>query len=108
LKEVSLEAPVGEVTTVMGRNGVGKTSLLRAIMGQHAVSAGTVRWDGADVTRLVPHDRARRGMALVPQGREIFPLLSVTENLQTGLRPCPGRRARCRTRSSACSPCCAK
>jgi len=89
LKDVSLEAPVGEVTAVMGRNGVGKTSLLRAIMGQHAVSAGTVRWDGADVTRLVPHDRARRGMALVPQGREIFPLLSVTENLQTGFAPLP-------------------
>ena len=91
LRGVSLDAPVGRVTTVMGRNGVGKTSLLRAVMGQHPVSAGTVRWDGADITRLPPHARARRGIAIVPQGREIFPLLTVRENLETGFAPLPRR-----------------
>ena len=89
LRGVSLEAPVGRVTTVMGRNGVGKTSLLRAVMGQHPVTAGTIRWDGADITRLRPDARARRGLALVPQGREIFPLLTVRENLETGFAPLP-------------------
>jgi len=89
LRGVSLDAPLGQVTAVMGRNGVGKTSLLRAVMGQHPVAAGRIRWDGADITRLPPHARARRGVAIVPQGREIFPLLSVRENLETGFAPLP-------------------
>ncbi len=84
LKSVSVEAEPGKVTCVMGRNGVGKTSLLRAIVGQHPVRSGTVVWDGAEVTQLPIHERARRGIAYVPQGREIFPLLTVQENLQTG------------------------
>jgi urea transport system ATP-binding protein len=89
LKGVSFEAPVGKVTTVLGRNGVGKTSLMRALTGRHPVSAGRVVWDGAEVTRLPAYERARRGIALVPQGREIFPLLTVRENLETGFAPLP-------------------
>ncbi|SHM96650.1 urea ABC transporter ATP-binding subunit UrtE [Roseibium suaedae] len=84
LKNVSLTAEVGKVTCLMGRNGVGKTSTLRAIVGQHGVSSGKILWNGEDVSRLAPHARAKRGIAIVPQGREIFPLLSVKENLETG------------------------
>ncbi len=84
LKNVSLTAEVGKVTCVMGRNGVGKTSTLRAIVGQHGVSSGKIVWNGEDISRLAPHARAKRGIAIVPQGREVFPLLSVKENLETG------------------------
>jgi len=89
LRQVSLTAEVGAVTCLLGRNGVGKTSLLRAITGAHPVSAGAVRWEGADITRLAIHDRARRGIAWVPQGRDIFPLLTVRENLETGFAVLP-------------------
>ncbi len=89
LRGVSLAARPGQVTALMGRNGVGKTSLIRAIMGQHPVTAGRILWDGAEITRLRPEQRARAGIALVPQGREIFPLLSVEENLRTGFAPLP-------------------
>jgi urea transport system ATP-binding protein len=93
LREVSLSAAIGEVTCLLGRNGVGKTSLLRAVTGVHPVSAGTIRWDGADITRLPTYDRARRGIASVPQGRDIFPLLTVRENLETGFAVLPrGKR----------------
>jgi len=87
LRSVSLQAEPGKVTCVLGRNGVGKTSLLRALVGQHPVSRGSIRWEGADITRLKPYERARRGIAYVPQGREIFPLLTVEENLETGFAP---------------------
>jgi urea transport system ATP-binding protein len=87
LRAVSLTAAPGEVTCVLGRNGVGKTSLLDALAGQHAISRGTITFDGADITRLRPYERARRGIAYVPQGREIFPLLTVEENLKTGFAP---------------------
>ena len=87
LRGVSLSAEPGKVTCVLGRNGVGKTSLLRALVGQHAVSKGRIMWQGEDVTKLRPYERARRGMAFVPQGREIFPLLTVQENLETGFAP---------------------
>ena len=87
LRGVSLTAELGEVTCVLGRNGVGKTSLLRALVGQHPISAGSIVWEGADITKLKPYERARRGIAYVPQGREIFPLLSVEENLKTGFAP---------------------
>jgi urea transport system ATP-binding protein len=87
LRGISLKADVGKVTCVLGRNGVGKTSLLRALMGQHPVSAGSIRFDGVDITRLATVERARRGIAYVPQGREIFPLLTVEENLKTGFAP---------------------
>src|SRR5438309_5500289 len=87
LRAVSLTAEPGKVTCVLGRNGVGKTSLLRALVGQHPVSRGTVLLDGNDITSLKPYERARRGIAYVPQGREIFPLLTVQENLETGFAP---------------------
>jgi urea transport system ATP-binding protein len=87
LRGVSLEAKPGKVTCVLGRNGVGKTSLLEALAGQHSVSKGTIALDGADITRLSASERARRGVAYVPQGREIFPLLTVDENLRTGFAP---------------------
>lgn len=90
LRGVSLEVRKGEVTSLMGRNGVGKTTLLRAIAGHHPVSAGLIEWDGQTLNGLPPYERARRGIALVPQGREIFPLLTVAENLQTGLAPLKG------------------
>ncbi|MFE1598664.1 urea ABC transporter ATP-binding subunit UrtE [Methylobacterium sp. ID0610] len=87
LRGVSLQAKTGKVTAVLGRNGVGKTSLMRAITGQQPVSKGAIRLDGQDISRLAPYDRARRGVAFVPQGREIFPLLTVKENLETGFAP---------------------
>jgi len=87
LRGVSLQAEIGEVTCVLGRNGVGKTSLLDALAGQQPVSGGSIQWEGADITRLKPYERARRGIAYVPQGREIFPLLTVEENLKTGFAP---------------------
>jgi urea transport system ATP-binding protein len=87
LRKVSLGAEPGRITCVMGRNGVGKTSLLRAVVGLQAISGGTLLWEGKDISRLAPHDRARHGIAYVPQGREIFPLLTVKENLETGYAP---------------------
>ena len=91
LRRVSITAQPGAVTTVLGRNGVGKTSLLRAITGAHPVSAGSIAWEGRDITRLPTFDRARRGIAWVPQGRDIFPLLTVRENLETGFAVLPRR-----------------
>src|SRR5882757_5212909 len=87
LRSVSLTAEPGKVTCVLGRNGVGKTSLLDALAGQQAISKGTITLDGVDITKLKPYERARRGIAYVPQGREIFPLLTVEENLKTGFAP---------------------
>ena len=91
LRQASLTAQVGEVTCLLGRNGVGKTSLLRAITGAHPISAGTITWEGVDITRLPTYERARRGIASVPQGRDIFPLLTVRENLETGFAVLPRR-----------------
>ena len=93
LRNVSVDVDVGRVTCVLGRNGVGKTSLLRAITGAHPVSAGSIRWEGTDITRMATYARAQRGIAWVPQGRDIFPLLTVRENLETGFAVLP-RRAR--------------
>lgn len=87
LKSVSLKAEVGKVTCLMGRNGVGKTSTLRAVAGQHGIASGRILWEGEDISALPAHARARKGIAIVPQGREIFPLLSVKENLETGYAP---------------------
>ncbi|MBL8569429.1 MAG: urea ABC transporter ATP-binding subunit UrtE [Phreatobacter sp.] len=87
LRDVSIVVEPGKVTCVLGRNGVGKTSLMRAIMGHQPVSGGEILWEGRDITRMPPFERARRGIAYVPQGREIFPLLSVKENLETGFAP---------------------
>lgn len=89
LRRVSLEAEVGQVTCLLGRNGVGKTSLLRAVVGQHPVASGHLSWCNEDIAGLAPFDRARRGIAFIPQGREIFPLLTVKENLETGYARLP-------------------
>lgn len=89
LRGVSLLALPGEVTCVLGRNGVGKTTLLKAIAGQQKIAAGRITWEGKDISNLPPYKRAAAGIAVVPQGREIFPLLTVEENLKTGFAPLP-------------------
>ena len=89
LRGISVTARMGEVTCILGRNGVGKTSLLRAIFGVHAIRSGQIRWEDRDLGRLPPYQRARVGLAMVPQGREIFPRLSVLENLETGFATLP-------------------
>src|SRR3990170_7994154 len=87
LRGVSLVAEAGKVTCVLGRNGVGKTSLLRAMVGQQPITSGQILFEGQDINALKPYERARRGISFVPQGREIFPLLTVEENLRTGFAP---------------------
>jgi urea transport system ATP-binding protein len=85
LRNVSFDAALGEVTVVLGRNGVGKTTLLKSLMGVVPVKTGTVTLDGRDVTRATPYERVRAGVGYVPQGREIFGRLTVEENLRMGL-----------------------
>ena len=87
LRAITLTAEPGKVTCVLGRNGVGKTSLLRALVGQYPISSGSITFDGQDLNPLKSYERARRGIGFVPQGREIFPLLTVEENLKTGFGP---------------------
>ncbi|WP_372571970.1 urea ABC transporter ATP-binding subunit UrtE [Ruegeria jejuensis] len=89
LYDVSLEAQQGAVTCVVGTNGVGKTSLMKAISGTHPRSAGEVSLDGESIGLLPAHALARMGVGYVPQGREIFPLMSVQENLETGFSCLP-------------------
>jgi urea transport system ATP-binding protein len=91
LRDVDVAAEPGKVTCVLGRNGVGKTSLMRAISGLHPTSGGTLHWQDTDLTRLPPHKRAQAGIGYVPQEREIFPRLTVHENLRTGLAAAKGR-----------------
>jgi len=92
LWDVSVKAETSRITCIMGRNGVGKTSLLRGIIGHQAISAGRILWDGRDISGLPPFERARRGIGYVPQGREIFPLLTVKENLESGFAALHGRK----------------
>jgi urea transport system ATP-binding protein len=91
LRRVGLTARKGEVTCILGRNGVGKTSLLRAIFGLQPIRSGRIRWEDRVLNNLPPHERARAGLGLVPQGREIFPRLTVRENLETGFATLPRR-----------------
>jgi urea transport system ATP-binding protein len=85
LRDVSFELPAGKVTVLLGRNGVGKTTLLRTMMGLVPAKSGSVRLAGRDITGARPDERARAGIGYVPQGREIFPRLTVAENLEMGL-----------------------
>jgi urea transport system ATP-binding protein len=89
LRNVKLTAQQGAITCVLGRNGVGKTSLMKAITGHQPIRGGNIHWEEQDISRLSPQARARQGIAYVPQGREIFPLLTVEENLRTGFAPLP-------------------
>ena len=84
LRDVSLQAPKGKLTALMGRNGVGKSTLLKCLMGILRPRNGSVSWEGHALDRLAPWDRVRQGLAYVPQGREIFPRLTVEENLLIG------------------------
>ena len=90
LRGLSFEVPVGKVTTLLGRNGVGKTTLLKSLMGLVPVASGSIAFEGRDLTRATSYNRVRAGMGYVPQGREIFPRLTVEENLLMGLATCPG------------------
>jgi len=89
LRGVSLAADPGHITCVLGRNGVGKSSLMRAIVGLERVKTGRILWEGQDVAGLSAASRARAGIGYVPQGREIFPFLTVRENLETALAAAP-------------------
>ncbi|MCA0423174.1 MAG: ATP-binding cassette domain-containing protein, partial [Proteobacteria bacterium] len=91
LRGVSFDAEQGQITCVLGRNGVGKTSLLRCIAGQQPASGGAIQLGGKKLGMMRPDQRARAGIAIVPQGREIFPLLTVRENLETGFAAIPRR-----------------
>ena len=90
LRDVGFEARLGEVTVVLGRNGVGKTTLLKSLMGVVPTRTGAIRLDDQDLAGKAPYERVRAGVGYVPQGREIFPRLSVEENLLMGLAPKPG------------------
>ena len=91
LRGIDLSVPQGSCTALLGRNGVGKTTLLRCLIGQLPVRSGSVLFDGNDLTRLPPYDRARLGVGYVPQGREIFSRLTVAENLAVGESAAAGR-----------------
>ncbi len=90
LRGLSFEVKTGEVTTLLGRNGVGKTTLLKSLMGLVKTKSGSITFDGKDITHLPPHERVKAGIGYVPQGREIFPRLTVEENLLMGLATKPG------------------
>ncbi|MDC8772381.1 urea ABC transporter ATP-binding subunit UrtE [Roseateles albus] len=90
LRDVSVSASAGRITVLLGRNGVGKTSLLKSLMGLVPIKSGEVLFDGRNITKLAPYERARAGIGYVPQGREIFARLTVEENLRMGLATLPG------------------
>jgi urea transport system ATP-binding protein len=93
LRGVSMTVEKGQCVALLGRNGVGKTTLLKCLMGVLPAASGKVVFNGRDITRLTPHERARLGIAYVPQGREIFARLTVEENLLMGMATLPARRA---------------
>jgi urea transport system ATP-binding protein len=87
LRGITVRAEMARITCVLGRNGVGKSSLLRAVTGQHPLSSGKVSFEGKELNGMAPYNRAKLGIGYVPQGREIFPLLTVKENLESGYAP---------------------
>ncbi|WP_370679366.1 urea ABC transporter ATP-binding subunit UrtE [Comamonas sp. GB3 AK4-5] len=91
LRDVSLTAKAGQVTVLLGRNGVGKTTLLKSLMGQLPLRSGSIRWQGQAIQGHTPYERARSGIGYVPQGREIFGRLTVQDNLRMGLAYRSGR-----------------
>jgi urea transport system ATP-binding protein len=109
LRGLSFAVSVGEVTCLLGRNGVGKTTLLKCLMGLLPVKEGDVQWEGQTITSLKPHQRVHAGIAYVPQGREIFGRLTVEENLLMGLSRFPAPRPKpYRRLSTSCSRCCCR
>ena len=94
LRDVSVQCAIGKTTVLLGRNGVGKTTLLRCLMGVVPIKSGAIKFLGEDIAKLAPHKRAAMGMGYVPQGREIFPRLTVAENLHMGLAHLKGTAAK--------------
>ena len=94
LRGLSFEAAIGEVTCLLGRNGVGKTTLLKCLMGLVPVKNGSITWEGKNISHQSPHQRVKGGIAYVPQGREIFPRLTVEENIILGLSRFPGAQSK--------------
>ena len=107
LRDVSLDAHPGKITVLLGRNGVGKTTLLKSLMGLIPIRTGTIEFDGKAIHKTTPYERARAGIGFVPQGREIFARLTVEENLRMGLAsksaatPIPARALRAFPRTQA-------
>ncbi len=99
LRGLSFEAAIGEVTCLLGRNGVGKTTLLKCLMGLVPVKNGSITWEGKNISHQSPHQRVKGGIAYVPQGREIFPRLTVEENILLGLSRFPGAQSKVVTES---------
>src|SRR5215212_6788468 len=91
LRDVSLDAHLGQVTVLLGRNGVGKTTLLKSLMGLVPIKTGSIEFNGQPIQHATPYERARAGIGFVPQGREIFARLTVEENLRMGLATQAGR-----------------
>ena len=104
LRNLSLDIPDAACTTLLGRNGVGKTTLLKCLIGLLPTKSGAITWQGRDIGKLPPDLRAKAGIAYVPQGREIFPRLTVEENLLMGLPPSPAAPG-FRPAFSTCSRC---
>lgn len=94
LRDVTMNAPVGECSVVLGRNGVGKTTLLKCMMGILPIKSGEVLLDGKDITKMSPEQRVRHGLAYVPQGRDIFSTLTVEENILIGMAKFSGAKTR--------------
>ena len=94
LRDVSFQAPIGECSVVLGRNGVGKTTLLKCLMGILPIKSGQIVLDGKDISKLSPEQRVRAGLAYVPQGRDIFSTLTVEENILIGMAKFSGAKAK--------------